>query len=130
MEAVLISAGVVALAEFGDKTQLLAILLAARYRTPGPIILGILVATALNHGIAATLGNFLGDWLSGENLRWILAVSFIVIAVWMLLPENAHKPPKMFAGLGGLRCNAGIVLPRRIRRYDATRDHGFGCALS
>jgi putative Ca2+/H+ antiporter (TMEM165/GDT1 family) len=100
MEAILISAGVVALAEIGDKTQLLAIVLAARYRTPGPIILGILVATALNHGIAATLGNFLGDWLSGDYLRWILAVSFIVIAVWMLLPENAHKPPKMLAGYG------------------------------
>ena len=100
MEAILISAGVVALAEIGDKTQLLAIVLAARYRTPGPIILGILVATALNHGIAATLGNFLGDWLSGDHLRWILAASFIVIAVWMLLPENANKPPKLFADYG------------------------------
>jgi len=76
VEAFLISAGVVAFAEIGDKTQLLAILLAARFRAPLPIILGILGATALNHTLAAVLGLYIGDWL-GENLRWILAVSFL-----------------------------------------------------
>jgi putative Ca2+/H+ antiporter (TMEM165/GDT1 family) len=100
VEAVLVSAGIVALAEIGDKTQILTILLAARFRAPGPIILGILVGTALNHGLAATLGNFLGDWLSGDHLRWILAVSFTAMAVWMMLPEHAHKPPRMFDGFG------------------------------
>jgi putative Ca2+/H+ antiporter (TMEM165/GDT1 family) len=100
VEAVLVSAGIVALAEIGDKTQILTILLAARFRAPGPIILGILVGTALNHGLAATLGNFLGDWLLGDHLRWILAVSFTAMAVWMMLPEHAHKPPRMFDGVG------------------------------
>jgi putative Ca2+/H+ antiporter (TMEM165/GDT1 family) len=100
MEAILVSAGVVALAELGDKTQVLAILLAARFRAPGPIMLGILVATTLNHGLAAALGNFLGDWLSGDKLRWILAVSFTGMAVWMMLPEQAHRPPRLFEGFG------------------------------
>jgi putative Ca2+/H+ antiporter (TMEM165/GDT1 family) len=100
MEAVLISAGVVALAEIGDKTQLLTILLASRFRAPGPIMLGILLATAFNHGLAAALGNFLGDWLSGDNLRWILAASFTGMALWMLLPERAQKPPKMLNDFG------------------------------
>jgi putative Ca2+/H+ antiporter (TMEM165/GDT1 family) len=100
MEAVLVSAGVVALAELGDKTQVLIILLAARYRAPVPIMLGMFVATALNHGLAATLGNFLGDWLAGDNLRWLLAASFVAIAFWMLLPESVHKPPRVFDGIG------------------------------
>jgi putative Ca2+/H+ antiporter (TMEM165/GDT1 family) len=100
MEALFVSAGVVALAELGDKTQLLAILLAARFRAPLPIILGILVATAFNHGLAAALGNLLGDWLSGDHLRIVLAVSFAAIAVWMLLPESVHRPPKLFEGFG------------------------------
>ena len=100
MEAILVSAGVVALAEFGDKTQLLTIVLAARFRAPGAIMAGILFATLLNHGLAAALGNFLGDWLAGDHLRWILAVSFAAMAMWMLLPEHVHRPPRMFEDFG------------------------------
>jgi len=93
MEAVLVSAGVVAIAELGDKTQLLAVLLAARFRAPIPIVLGIFCATVLNHLLAATLGTLIADWLSPDNLRWILAVSFVGMAVWMLLPEKEAKGP-------------------------------------
>jgi len=80
VEAFLVSVGVVALAEVGDKTQLLAILLAARFRAPLPIILGILCATALNHTLAAILGTYIGNWL-GQNLSWILAVSFFAMGI-------------------------------------------------
>ena len=99
MEAFLISAGVVAFAELGDKTQLLAILLASRFRAPLPIILGILGATVLNHTLAAALGLYIGDWL-GENLRWILAASFFAMAIWTLLPDRLSSEPKLFEGWG------------------------------
>ena len=88
MEALLISMGAVAIGEIGDKTQLLAILLAARFRAPLPIVLGIFVATVLNHTLAAALGVVGGDFLSGETLRWVLAVSFLGMAIWALLPDR------------------------------------------
>jgi putative Ca2+/H+ antiporter (TMEM165/GDT1 family) len=88
MEAFLISTGVVALAEIGDKTQLLALVLAAKYRRPVPIILGILVATLLNHAAAGVVGAWLAAWFGEELLRWILGLSFIAMAFWMLVPDK------------------------------------------
>jgi putative Ca2+/H+ antiporter (TMEM165/GDT1 family) len=99
MEALLVSAGVVALAEIGDKTQLLAILLAVRFRAPIPIILGILGATIVNHTLAAILGTYIGAWL-GENLSAILAVSFLAMGIWTLLPDKLDKEPKLFEKFG------------------------------
>ena len=98
MEAFLIPAGVIALAELGDKTQLLAFLLAARYRAPVPIITGILVASLANHGLAGALGAWLAVALPPGSLRWIVGVAFLAVAVWMLRPEKADAdnlmPPR------------------------------------
>lgn len=88
MEAFLISTGIVALAEMGDKTQLLSLVLAARFRKPIPIILGILVATLLNHAGAGALGTWVTTLLGPDILRWVLAVSFIAMAGWMLIPDK------------------------------------------
>ena len=88
LDAFLISTGVVALAEVGDKTQLLAFLLAAKFRKPVPIILGILVATLLNHGLAGALGTWITALFSPEVLRWVLGLSFIAMAVWILIPDE------------------------------------------
>lgn len=88
MEAFLVATGVVALAEMGDKTQLLALLLAARFRKPWPIVLGIFVATIVNHALAGAVGNYITHWLGAEALRWILGGSFIAMAVWMLIPDK------------------------------------------
>jgi Ca2+/H+ antiporter, TMEM165/GDT1 family len=99
VEAFFISAGVVALAEIGDKTQLLAILLATRFRAPLPVILGILAATLFNHTLAAWLGTYIGAWL-GQNLRWILAVSFFAMGIWALLPDSLDKQPRLFEKFG------------------------------
>lgn len=100
MEAFLISAGVVAVAEIGDKTQLLALLLAARFRRPLPIILGILVATVANHGLAAALGVLVAEWLGGETLRWILGLSFLAMAVWVMVPDKMDDEESVRARLG------------------------------
>src|SRR5687768_6569628 len=78
----------VAIAEIGDKTQLLALLLAARYRRPWPIIAGILVATVLNHALAASFGAWIVDWLSPEGRRWVVAGSFLAVALWALKPDK------------------------------------------
>ena len=88
MEALLISTGVVALAEIGDKTQLLAFILAARFKKPIPIILGILCATLVNHGLAGALGAWITSMVNPENMRWILGISFIGMAVWTLIPDK------------------------------------------
>ena len=88
MESLLVSTGLVALAEIGDKTQLLALLLAARFRKPLPIILGILAATLANHALAGALGAWLTSVLQPEALRWILGLSFIAMALWMLVPDT------------------------------------------
>src|SRR5580698_10530872 len=90
MEAFLVSAGVVALAEIGDKTQLLAFVLAARYRRPWPIVAGIVTATIVNHAIAGAVGAWVLRMLGPELLRWVLAASFLGMAVWALIPD---KPP-------------------------------------
>jgi putative Ca2+/H+ antiporter (TMEM165/GDT1 family) len=88
MEAFLVSSGIVALAEIGDKTQLLAFLLAAKFRKPLPIVLGILVATLVNHGLAGALGAAIPGLLDPATLRWILGVSFLGMAVWILVPDK------------------------------------------
>jgi putative Ca2+/H+ antiporter (TMEM165/GDT1 family) len=87
-EAMMVSTGVVALAEMGDKTQLLAFLLAARFKKPIPIILGILIATLLNHGLAGALGTWITSILSPELLRWLLGLSFLGMAFWILIPDK------------------------------------------
>ena len=88
MESLLVSTGVVALAEIGDKTQLLAFLLAARFKKPLPIIAGILVATVVNHGLAGAVGAWITSAISPEILRWVLGVSFLGMAVWTLIPDK------------------------------------------
>lgn len=99
MEAFLVSTGVVALAEIGDKTQLLALVLAARYRKPVPIVIGILIATLLNHALAGSVGAVLARMVDPHVMRWILGGSFVAMAVWMLIPdkledEQQAKPPR------------------------------------
>ena len=91
MEAFLVSTGIVALAEMGDKTQLLALILAVRYRKPWPIVLGILVATLANHAMAGALGSWVTTVLGPDVLRWILGGSFIAMAVWMLIPDKIDE---------------------------------------
>lgn len=88
MEPLLVSTLAVAVAEIGDKTQLLALLLAARFRKPLPIAAGILVATVLNHALAGWLGAMASQWLTPQVLRWIVAASFLAIAAWTLRPDN------------------------------------------
>ena len=88
MEALFISTGVVALAEIGDKTQLLAFILAARFKKPLPIVAGILVATLVNHSLAGALGAWITSVVSPEILRWVLGLSFIGMAVWTLIPDK------------------------------------------
>jgi putative Ca2+/H+ antiporter (TMEM165/GDT1 family) len=89
LEALFVSAGVVALAEIGDKTQLLALLLATRFRRPWPIVLGILVATLANHAFASAVGAWLVGVIGAQAMRWILGLSFIAMAAWTLIPDSA-----------------------------------------
>ncbi len=91
MEAFLISTGVVALGEMGDKTQLLAMLLAARFRKPLPIILGILVATLANHAMAGAVGGWVASALGPDVLRWVIGLSFLAMAGWMLVPDEIDE---------------------------------------
>ena len=91
MQTLLVSTLTVALAELGDKTQLLALILAAKYRKPWTICLGILLATVVNHTLAGAFGALLAQWLSPQTLRLIVAVSFLAIAVWTLIPDKADE---------------------------------------
>jgi len=100
LEAFLVSAGIVALAEMGDKTQLLALVLAARYRRPLPVILGIFVATLANHALAAWLGAEVAGVLGRDALRWILGLSFLAMAAWTLTPDKLEKEKPQSARLG------------------------------
>ena len=103
MEAFLVSTGIVALAEIGDKTQLLAFILAARFRKPLPIVLGILVATLANHAFAGALGSWITSLVSPEAMLWILGSSFLGIAIWTLIPdklEDADAKPSRFGAFG------------------------------
>ncbi|MDO8290207.1 MAG: TMEM165/GDT1 family protein [Parvibaculum sp.] len=89
MDAFFISLSAVAVAEIGDKTQLLALVLAARFRKPLPIIAGIFVATIVNHALAAELGILIAGWITPQILSWILGVSFVAAGIWMLIPDKA-----------------------------------------
>ena len=88
MQAFLVSTGIVTLAEMGDKTQLLALVLAARFRQPWPIVFGIFIATLANHAMAGALGAWVTTQLTPQMLRWILGASFLLMAVWMLIPDK------------------------------------------
>ena len=103
MEAFLVSTGAVALGEIGDKTQLLALLLAAKFRRPVPIILGILVATLANHALAGAVGTAIAAWLGPDTLRWLIGGSFIAMAAWMLIPDKIDEDdgtPQRFGVFG------------------------------
>jgi len=100
VEAFLVSTGVVALGEMGDKTQLLAMLLAARFKRPLPIVLGILVATLLNHAAAGALGGWVAVWLGPDRLRWVIGVSFLAMAAWMLIPDRIDEEQRAPGRLG------------------------------
>jgi putative Ca2+/H+ antiporter (TMEM165/GDT1 family) len=105
MEAFLVSTGVVALGEIGDKTQLLALVLAARFRRPLPIIAGILVATLANHALAGFVGNVFRTLVPGDVLRWLVALSFFAVAVWALRPDRLDDdalPPATRWGVFGV----------------------------
>ncbi len=91
MEAFLISTGIVALAEIGDKTQLLSLVLAARFKRPYTIILGIFIATVVNHALAGSVGAWVNAQLGPEVMRWILGISFVVIGLWMLIPDKLDE---------------------------------------
>ena len=91
METLFISTLTVTLGEIGDKTQLLALILAAKYRRPWLICLGILIATLVNHALAGAFGALISQWLSPQTLRWIVAISFLLIAVWTLKPDKADE---------------------------------------
>lgn len=108
MEVFLISTGIVALAEIGDKTQLLAFILAAKFRKPVPIIAGILVATIANHAFAGALGAWISSVVVPEVMRWILGSSFIGMAIWTLMPDRLDEDEARLARLGvfGTTCVA------------------------
>jgi len=100
LEAFLLSTGVVALAEIGDKTQLLAFILAAQFRKPVPIILGILIATLANHALAAALGLSVAALIEPQTLRWVLGLSFIAMAIWILIPDRLDEDDAKLARFG------------------------------
>ena len=100
MEAFLVSTGIVALAEIGDKTQLLAFILAAKFRKPVPIIIGILVATIANHACAGALGSWITSMVSPGTMRWVLGLSFIGMAIWTLIPDKFDEDEASFAKFG------------------------------
>lgn len=100
MDAFLISTGIVALAEIGDKTQLLALLLAARYRQPLTILAGIFVATVANHALAGWFGTLITSFLGPEAVRWVLGVSFLAMAVWVMIPDKVDAEEARHARYG------------------------------
>lgn len=102
MESLFVSTGVVALAEIGDKTQLLAFLLAARFKKPLPIIMGILAATVVNHGLAGALGAWITASIGADVLRWVLGASFIGMAIWTLIPDKIDEDDTQIAARFGV----------------------------
>ena len=102
MDAFLISTGIVALAEIGDKTQLLSLVLAARFKKPWPIVWGILVATLANHALAGGLGAWVTQFMGPTVLRWILGMSFLAMAAWMLVPDTLDDEDAEVAPMFGV----------------------------
>jgi putative Ca2+/H+ antiporter (TMEM165/GDT1 family) len=102
LDALLVSTGVVALAEIGDKTQLLAFILAARFKKPLPIIAGILCATLINHGLAGALGSWITASISPQVLRWVLGASFLAMAAWTLIPDKIEDEETQVANKLGV----------------------------
>jgi len=102
MEALLVSIGIVALAEIGDKTQLLTLVLAARYKKPWPIVAGIFAATLVNHAIAGAVGAWLTKVIGADAMRWILGLSFIAMAAWMLIPDKLDDDAGASRKVGGV----------------------------
>jgi putative Ca2+/H+ antiporter (TMEM165/GDT1 family) len=100
MDAFLVSTGIVGLAEIGDKTQLLAFLLAARFRRPLPIVLGIFVATVANHAFAAAVGALVSDLLGAGVMRWVLGLSFLAMAAWIMVPDEIDEQDAQLAKYG------------------------------
>jgi len=100
MEAFFVSTGIVALAEIGDKTQLLAFVLAARFRRPLPIVAAIFVATIANHAFAAAIGTWITSLMGPELLRWVLGASFLAMAAWTLVPDKLDDEDTPTAGYG------------------------------
>jgi putative Ca2+/H+ antiporter (TMEM165/GDT1 family) len=100
LEAFLVSTGVVALSEIGDKTQLLSLMLAARFRQPWPIVGGIFVATLVNHTIAGAIGAWLRNVVPPDALKWIVALSFFAVAIWALVPDSLDEKPATASRLG------------------------------
>jgi len=102
MEAFLLSTGIVALAEIGDKTQLLTLLLASRFRKPWPIVTGIFIATLANHAIAGVVGAWIAREVDDQAMRWILGLSFLAMAAWMLVPDKLEGDAGASRKLGGV----------------------------
>ncbi|TXF97852.1 TMEM165/GDT1 family protein [Massilia arenae] len=100
MDAFLVSTGIVGLAEIGDKTQLLAFLLAARFRRPLPIVLGIFVATVANHAFAAAVGALVSQLLGAGVMRWVLGLSFLAMAAWTMIPDEIDAEEAQLAKYG------------------------------
>lgn len=109
MESFFVSTGLVALAEMGDKTQLLSLVLAARFRKPWPIVAGILVATLLNHAGAAAIGAWVNNQVGPELMRWILAASFIAMAVWIMIPDKLDDDESTATGRLGVFATTAIA---------------------
>ena len=109
IEAWLVSIGIVALAEIGDKTQLLTLVLAARYKKPWPIVAGIFVATLVNHGIAGALGAWLTRTIGPDAMRWVLGVSFIAMAAWMLVPDKLDDEEASPRRTGGVFVSTTVL---------------------
>jgi putative Ca2+/H+ antiporter (TMEM165/GDT1 family) len=100
MDAFLVSTGIVALAEIGDKTQLLAFLLAARFRRPLPIVAGILVATIANHAFAAAVGALVSRLLGPDVMRWVLGLAFVGMAAWVMVPDDIEEEESTLTRFG------------------------------
>ena len=100
MDSFWVSTGVVAIAEIGDKTQLLAIVLAAKFRRPVPIVLGILAATLLNHAAAASLGYLVAQWLTGPAFQILVGIAFLAMAGWALIPDKPDDETRIRSGAG------------------------------
>ena len=146
MEVFLLSTGVVALAEMGDKTQLLALVLALRFRRPWPIVLGILTATLVNHALAGALGAWVTLQLGPHVLRWVLGLSFLTMAVWILIPDKlddgqTRKAPRLgvygttvlsffLAEMGDKTQIATIMLAAQYNPYEVVAGTTLGMMLA